>query len=77
MDAQGVPPESRPAALHALVAARIDRVNAELASYETIKRFVIFERALTVESGMLTPTLKLKRKKVYEAFGTELEALYA
>jgi long-chain acyl-CoA synthetase len=77
MDAQGVPPESRPAALHALVSARIDKVNAELASYETIKRFVIFERALTVESGMLTPTLKLKRKKVYEAFGTELEALYA
>lgn len=77
LDARGVAQEDRPAAIQALVSARIDRANAELASYETIKRFVILERPLTIEDGFLTPTLKLKRKKVYEAFRAELEALYA
>jgi long-chain acyl-CoA synthetase len=63
--------------VHARVQERIDRVNAELASYETIKRFAIMTTPLTVESGFLTPTLKLKRKRVYEAFRDRFEALYA
>ncbi|MEO7094861.1 MAG: hypothetical protein ABI175_16500, partial [Polyangiales bacterium] len=58
------------------VQQRIDKVNAELASYETIKTFAVMKPALTVDGGLLTPTLKVRRKKVYEAFGTELEALY-
>jgi len=62
---------------HARVEARIAEVNRDLASYETIKKFTIMERPLTIEDGFLTPTLKLKRKKVYEAFGAQLEALYA
>ena len=51
---------------------RIDKVNAQLASYETIKSSRSWTRPLTVEGGMLTPTLKVRRKKVYEAFGAEL-----
>ncbi|MEQ8276929.1 MAG: AMP-dependent synthetase/ligase [Deltaproteobacteria bacterium] len=57
--------------------ATVDAVNENLASCETIKRFRVMERPLTVEDGFLTPTLKLRRKKVYEAFGERLEALYA
>lgn len=68
--------EARAKAVRALVERRIERVNATLASYETIKRFQIFERPLTVANGLLTATLKVRRKKVYEAFGAELEALY-
>ena len=63
--------------LESKVQERIDAVNAQLARFETIKRFKIMERPLTVEAGFLTATLKLKRKRVYEAFGAELEALYA
>jgi long-chain acyl-CoA synthetase len=70
-------PAARGEALRALVQQRIERVNAELASYETIKRFAIMDRALSVESGMLTPTLKVRRKKIYEAFRSHLEALYS
>jgi long-chain acyl-CoA synthetase len=51
-------------------------VNAHLASYESIKEFVIMDRPLTVEGGLLTPTLKIRRKRVYEAFHEELEGLY-
>ncbi|MDQ3030958.1 MAG: AMP-dependent synthetase/ligase [Myxococcota bacterium] len=64
-------------AVRALVQQRIDRVNAALASYESIKKFVVVEEPLTVEGGLLTPTLKVKRKKVYEAFGDRFEALYS
>ncbi|HEY8041714.1 MAG TPA: AMP-dependent synthetase/ligase [Polyangiaceae bacterium] len=69
--------EARGDAVRALVQQRIDKVNGQLASYETIKRFAVMARALTVDGGLLTPTLKVRRKKVYEAFRDELEALYA
>ena len=66
----------RGGALHALIDARIAKINAQLASYESIKRFVIMEPALTVDGGHLTPTLKVKRKAVYAAFRDQFEALY-
>ena len=68
---------ARAEAVRELVQQRIDKVNAQLAGYESIKRFVVMERPLTVEGGMLTPTLKVRRKKIYEAFRDALEALYA
>jgi long-chain acyl-CoA synthetase len=59
-----------------LVAQAIGRVNEELAKFEQIKRFKIMTTPLTVGAGFLTSTLKVRRKKVYEAFGRDLEALY-
>lgn len=64
-------------ATRALVERRIEEVNAQLASYERIKKFRIMTEPLTVEGGLLTPTLKVKRKKVYETFLRPLEELYA
>lgn len=54
----------------------IDKVNPELAGYETIKRFCIAEEPFTVERGLLTPSLKVRRKQVYERFAEQLESLY-
>jgi len=76
LDASGVAPEARAEAARALIQQRIDRINAELASYETIKKFALLDPPLTVEAGLLTATLKVRRKKVYEAFRHHLEALY-
>lgn len=59
-----------------LVEERVAKVNAQLASYETIKRFALMAPALSVEAGTLTPTLKVKRKAVYQAFGPQFLALY-
>ncbi|MBI4815119.1 MAG: long-chain fatty acid--CoA ligase [Deltaproteobacteria bacterium] len=59
-----------------LIEAKVQAVNATLASYETIKKFKLFPGSLSVENGFLTPTLKVKRKRVYEDFGAALEALY-
>ncbi len=61
----------------AKVQAEIDTVNAKLSQYETIKKFVILPKDFSIESGELTPTLKVKRKVVAERYQAEVAALYA
>ncbi|MBF0488624.1 MAG: long-chain fatty acid--CoA ligase [Nitrospirae bacterium] len=63
-------------AIIALVQNNIDKINNDLASFETIKKFHIYDGHLTPDSGFLTPSLKLRRKNIYEAFKDRLDALY-
>jgi len=60
----------------AMVQGFIDQLNAGLNRWETIKRFTVLERDLTVDQGELTPSLKLRRKMVVERYGREIDALY-
>ena len=55
----------------------IDRINAQLARYESIKKFVLLAQDFSVDTGELTPTQKVKRKVVHEKFGREIEGMYA
>ena len=64
------------AARNALVQDKIEAANKQLASYESIKKFAIITDPLTVESELLTPSLKIRRKKIYERFKDTFEALY-
>lgn len=59
-----------------LVTERIHALNAQLASYETIKKFVLAPTDFTTESGELTPTLKVKRQVVTEKYHALIEQLY-
>lgn len=59
------------------IGERIAAVNAELAGVEQIKRYAILPRVFGVHSGELTPTMKVKRKRVEELWQAEIEALYA
>jgi long-chain acyl-CoA synthetase len=63
--------------VHALVGEEIARLNQRLASFETIKKFAILDGDFTVESGELTPSLKLKRRVVSERHIDRIEELYA
>ncbi len=76
LKANGSAHEDRAQAARDLVRAAVDRVNGELASFEQVKKFRIMETPLTVAGGLLTSTLKVRRKKVYEAFRREYESLY-
>ena len=64
------------AKVHKLFAERIALVNARLPQYETIKKFVVLAREFSVEGGELTPTLKLRRKVIYEQYKDKIERLY-
>lgn len=69
-------PDARDAAIRGLVQKRIDQINGQLASYETLKKFVIVGEPLTVENELLTASFKVRRKKVYERFRDLFESLY-
>ena len=59
-----------------LVKEEITRLNAQLASYESVKRFHILPRDFSIETGELTPTLKIKRKVVSDRYEGEIAAMY-
>jgi len=56
---------------------RIAEINGRLAPYETIKKFVLLPHDFSIESGELTPTLKLRRKVIYEKYMQKIEDMYA
>ena len=60
-----------------LVQAEVDRVNATLARVENIRKFAILPKKLYEEDGEVTPTMKVKRKIVHEAFSELIDAMYA
>jgi long-chain acyl-CoA synthetase len=61
---------------NAMVKGYLDQLNADLNRWETIKRFTILDRDLSIESGELTPSLKLKRKYVEETYRDLLDKMY-
>ena len=63
-------------AVRAAVQAAIDEANQGVAPVRRIKKSTILERPLSIESGELTPTLKVKRKIVREHFAAEIDAMY-
>jgi long-chain acyl-CoA synthetase len=68
-------PQDLPA-LVAEVQKAVDEVNSTLARVETVKKFRILPRPFSIETGELTPTLKVKRKIVSKNFATEIESMY-
>ena len=58
------------------VADIVARANEKLASFETIKRWTILDRDLTVEDGELTPKLSVKRKVVETRYKDLIDAMY-
>jgi long-chain acyl-CoA synthetase len=63
--------------VNALIKAEVDRVNANYAQVEQIKKFVILDHDLSQPTGELTPTLKVKRNVVNEKYADLFESLYA
>ena len=54
----------------------LERVNASLSSIEKVRRFILAAEPFTTDNGLLTPTLKIRRHKIKEIYGDDLEALY-
>ena len=54
----------------------IENINKSLTLIEKVKKFVLINEEFSIENGMLTPTLKLKRKEIIKKYKQQLENLY-
>ena len=54
----------------------IENINKKLTQVEKIKKIQLIDENFSIENGLLTPTMKVKRKKVTEKYKKELENLY-
>jgi long-chain acyl-CoA synthetase len=54
----------------------VDKANESLAQFEKVKKFVLLPKEWTVESGELTPSLKMKRRVILENYKDLIESLY-
>lgn len=63
-------------AVRELIQKEVDKVNADLSPWETVKKFVLLEDPFTIESGELTPTQKVKRSVVHERYEDEINSMY-
>ena len=59
-----------------LIREEIEEATVDLSSYEKVKAFAVIPEEFTVENGLLTPTLKLRRNKIAERYQKEIHALY-
>ena len=67
---------SKEPAVIKLVQDAIDKLNSELPSYSTIKKFALLEEDFAVETGELTASLKVKRRVVEEKYMSVLDGFY-
>ncbi len=63
-------------AVQAMVADYVDQLNAQLNRWETIKKWKLLDHDLSIESGELTPSLKVKRNVVETNNKDLIESFY-
>lgn len=62
--------------VHALYRERLDQINEKLPRYATIKKFTLAAVDFSIAGGELTPTLKFKRRNIYDKYKSSIERLY-
>ena len=62
--------------LDEIISKELEIVNKNLSKIEKIKKFIVIKDQFTIENGLITPTLKLKRYKIIHKYKNELENLY-
>lgn len=72
----GVPADPQHEAVRKALQGHVDEVNKKLASFESIKYFRVLPEPMTVENGVLTASLKVKRRVVEERYAEIIEEMY-
>lgn len=60
-----------------LIRSELDKFNKLFAAHEQVKKFQLITTEWTIDGGELTPTLKLKRRKIMEKYGHLVQKIYA
>ncbi|GIV34803.1 MAG: AMP-dependent synthetase [Chitinophagales bacterium] len=63
--------------IYRLIQSEVDRFNPEFGKVEQIKKFKLLPNDWTIETGEMTPTMKVKRDVVMNKYKAEIEQLYA
>lgn len=56
--------------------SEIDGINENFGKWEQVKRFKLLEKPWGIDTGELTPTMKIKRKVIFQKFNQEIEKIY-
>ncbi|WP_220768004.1 long-chain fatty acid--CoA ligase [Shewanella sp. MBTL60-007] len=56
---------------------RLKTLQSELAGFEKIKKFTLLPDAFSMEAGLITPTMKLRRKVIYNKYAREIDKMYS
>jgi long-chain acyl-CoA synthetase len=80
-DSHGIPYKDnaelvKHAEIHKLIEGTIQGTQKDLANYEKVRRFTLLDQSFTIESGEMTPSMKIKRKAVEERYEDLIEAMY-
>ena len=59
-----------------MVAGYVDELNGRLNRWETVKKWILLDHDLSIESGELTPSMKVKRKVVEQNYKVQIDGLY-
>ena len=79
LEIEGRPPYEELALNHKIyeiIETEVHAVNSDLASFESIKGFIIASNDFTETNGQITPSLKLKKKVILKAYKDQIDALY-
>src|SRR6056297_1441416 len=69
-------PYSEDEKVRKLIQKEVNKANKRLSPWETVKKFILLEEPLTIDSGELTPTMKVKRSVVKEKYKEKIESMY-
>ena len=73
---KGIPAEDDHPEVAKAIDAHIEKVNEDLASFETVKYWTLVP-PLTIDDGLLTASLKVKRNVVHERYSDEIDSMYS
>jgi len=62
--------------LHKIIQKEIDKLQKELSGYEQVRKFTLLKNPFSIETGELTPTMKVRRKFVEEKYKDEIDKMY-
>jgi long-chain acyl-CoA synthetase len=62
--------------IYEMLEKELGQFQKRLANYERVRKFKILDQPFSIETGEMTPSLKLKRKVIEERYGDLIEDMY-
>jgi long-chain acyl-CoA synthetase len=67
---------TRNSEIYKIIEARIQATQKDLANFEKVRRFTLLDEPFSIENGLMTPSLKIRRKIVEERYQDLIDSMY-